>query len=150
MYKALSVMVLLIYLLCETFATAIFANEVGIFGLMLEIVVTFILGIGVFVNFREIITYSFEVLRSGKIASGDVAFAALLQLVGAILLITPGIVSDVLGFVLVGIGFAKIGLKPPEQKHGSFGSSYRTYDREDYNSVPDENIIDLEAITKRK
>ncbi|MDE6978570.1 MAG: FxsA family protein [Helicobacter sp.] len=148
MYRALSIMLFLIYLLCETFATVIFANEVGIFGLLLEIVVTFILGVSMLVNFRGILTYSFEVLRSGKIASGDVAFASLVQLMGAILLITPGIVSDIVGFVLVGVGFAKVGFKPQTRQQGA--GLYQTYDREDYNSVPDEKIIDIEAISKRK
>lgn len=148
MFRALSVLVFLIYLLCETFATVIFANEVGIFGLLLEIVVTFILGVSVLVNFRGIVTYSFEVLRSGKIASGDVAFASLVQLMGAILLITPGIVSDIAGFVLVGIGFAKVGFKPQTRQQSA--GLYQTYDREDYNSVPDEKIIDIEAMSKRK
>lgn len=148
MFRALSIMLFLIYLLCETFATVIFANEVGIFGLLLEIIVTFILGVSVLVNFRGIVTHSFEVLRSGKIASGDVAFASLVQLMGAILLITPGIVSDIVGFVLVGIGFAKVGFKPQTRQQSA--GLYQTYDREDYNSVPDEKIIDIEAISKRK
>ena len=56
MYRAFSVLVFLIYLLCETFATVIFANEVGIFGLLLEIVVTFVLGVSVLFNFRGIVT----------------------------------------------------------------------------------------------
>ena len=148
MYRAFSVLVFLIYLLCETFATVIFANEVGIFGLLLEIVVTFVLGVSVLFNFRGIVTYSFEVLRSGKIASGDVAFASLVQLMGAILLITPGVVSDIVGLVFVGIGFVKVGFKPQTRRQSA--GLYQTYDREDYNSVPDENIIDIEAISKMK
>lgn len=136
------------YLLCETLITVIFANEVGIFGLLIEIMVSFILGLGILLNFREILTYSFEVLRSGKIASGDVAFASLLQLVGAILLMLPGVVSDVIGFVLVVVAFFKIGFKPRTYRKPEV--NFGTYDRDNFNDVPEDKIIDIEAIAKRK
>ncbi len=153
MLKSILIVLALVYLLLETFITIAFAARVGALGLFLEIIVTFILGISVLFNFGGIVMHSLQVLRWGKIASSDVALATLLQLVGAILMILPGVLSDVAGVILVIVGFLMVGSAPKKQD-GTYSKTYskNSYEKnsEDSQYVPDEDIIDVEVISKRR
>ncbi|RAX57926.1 hypothetical protein CCZ01_04675 [Helicobacter monodelphidis] len=134
MFKSLSIIAVLIYLLIETFVSVAFADQVGFFGLFMEILVSFIIGIALLVNFGGLMGHSFQVLRSGRITTKDVATATMLQFLGAIFLLLPGVFLDIIGLIFVILGLFKVGTKPSESQNSHY--------------VHDDDIIDVEVAPK--
>lgn len=126
----------IIYLFIEIFFIIEFADEFGILTLFVEIIISAVIGFGVLLSQYSMLPGAYREILNGGI--GNFIGRNVLRLIGAILLILPGILCDVVGvcFIIISLFFvtkeANIG-----QKSG--------YKRDD-----ESEIIDVEIIEDKK
>ena len=124
---------ILIYLLCEFYFFGVFVDEFGFFTLLLEIIISGLLGFGLLLtigsNLRPTIN-SFSV--------NNLLGSLFARLVGSILLILPGILTDAIGITLCIVSFflRKNVIDNANQDNAS--------------DIKDNNIIDVEIENDRK
>jgi 2-isopropylmalate synthase/UPF0716 protein FxsA len=120
--------------------TSSVVNVIGGFYLFLEIIFSAILGFYIISSFKYRASESLMMLFSNRMSLEEFQRMSLFTLLGAFLLIIPGIFSDILGILLqfnaVGIFFAKKILHLKNKK--------RRKDSED--EAIDAEIIDVDVI----
>ena len=94
-----------VYFFVEMFCIVEFADEFGILVLFLEIIVSAILGFGVMFGQYSMLPMAYSEILNGGIR--NFIGRNILRLIGAILLIIPGILCDIIGlsFVVVSLFF---------------------------------------------
>ena len=145
---------LLLYLFIEVLVTVQVGSSVGGLNLFLEILATGFLGFVVLYNFKNSIAQSMMELMQAKIDVKELIAHNLLSFLGAMLLIMPGVVSDIFGFILqLKFVTAPLGnlYKGPERrryKKGFEGDERRhTLNTQFENTTKgDDDVIDVEII----
>lgn len=133
----------LIFLLLEVFVTIEVAKVIGGWYLFLEIIATAFIGIFILMNFRQTLTISMMQMMQQKMNLKELITNNLLTLLGAILLIIPGIITDTLG------AFLQLGLlqlliaKRVGVKKASEDYQEHTYTPK---NKGDDDVIDVEII----
>ncbi|HEX5670957.1 MAG TPA: FxsA family protein [Sulfuricurvum sp.] len=89
-----------IYLFLEVMMTVEVASRIGGFAMFSEIVVSALLGMAILFNFRTTLLSNIMELKERRISANGFYKRNLLSLLGAILLILPGILTDVIGIVI--------------------------------------------------
>jgi 2-isopropylmalate synthase/UPF0716 protein FxsA len=145
----------IVYILLYFFFEVVITIEVGSYlgglGTFMEIVGTFLLGIFIIKNFKYSIADSLNSLKSGKITQEEFVSSKIFSIIGAMLLVLPGILSDFIGILLqiepLAVIFAsklKFG-----NKSCNVNSSYSyTYTSTTHHTKRDDDIIDVEVIEK--
>jgi len=132
---------LLIYIFLEVMITSSVVNVIGGFNLFLEIVFSALLGFYLLSSFKYRASESLMMLFSNRMSIDEFQKMSLFTLLGAFLLIIPGIFSDILGILLqfnaVGIFFAKKILHLKNKK-------IKRMEKED--EAIDAEIIDVDVI----
>ena len=123
-----------VYFFVEMFCIVEFADEFGILVLFLEIIVSAILGFGVMFGQYSMLPMAYSEILNGGIR--NFIGRNILRLIGAILLIIPGILCDIIGFSFVVVCLFFI---TKEQNCTSQQTKYE-----------DGNIIDVEIIEDKK
>ena len=123
-------LLVIIYFFIEVFFVVEFADEFGIFSLFLEMIISAILGFGILLSQATSLSFAYNEILSGGI--GSFIGRNLFRLFGAIMLIIPGILCDV-----VGISFVIISLFFKTTKYES-------------KKDDDNDIIDVEIIEDKK
>lgn len=90
----------LIYLFLEVSLTVEIASHIGGLATFLEIVFSAFLGIFILMNFRHTLAENIYALRMRQIDMEGFSQRNMMGLFGAILLIVPGFLSDLIGIVL--------------------------------------------------
>ncbi len=131
----------LAYLLLELAVTVPAFSNLGVLGSFFEIIFSALLGFFLITNSSYTLSESFSALRENKISPFMFQSITLLSILGAILLILPGVFTDILG-ILFQFGFistiiAKLTNKNTNNNTQNFTQNER---RED------EDIIDVEVI----
>lgn len=90
----------LLYLFPEVLITSEFANAFGGFWLFIEIVGSALLGVFVLANFRFSAAENLRAMAEGRMGQGEFMTAQIFRLVGAVMLIVPGVMTDGLGLLL--------------------------------------------------
>lgn len=90
----------LIYLFIEVMVTTQFAEQFGGLALFIEILVSFGIGSFILANFKYAIVEQLNNLAFGRINQEELVSFGIFTLIGAILLILPGIFSDAVGILL--------------------------------------------------
>ncbi|MGE4471589.1 MAG: FxsA family protein [Sulfuricurvum sp.] len=90
----------LIYLFLEVSLTVEIASRIGGLATFLEIVFSAFLGIFILMNFRHTLVENIYALRMRQIDMEGFSQRNMMGLFGAILLIVPGFLSDLIGIVL--------------------------------------------------
>lgn len=90
----------LIYLFLEVFITIEIATQIGGLATFFEIVLSAFLGIFILMNFRHTLAENVYALRMRQIDMKDFSQRNLMGLFGAILLIIPGFLSDIIGILM--------------------------------------------------
>ena len=88
---------LLFYLFFEVLCTLSVGEAIGGVGLFIEIILSALIGMGILLNFRYYLGETVEALRVGRLSGGEFIGMNILRVLGAFLLILPGILSDILG-----------------------------------------------------
>lgn len=90
----------LIYLFAEVTLTVEIASKIGGLATFLEIVGSAFLGIFILMNFRHALSENLEALRTRQIDVQGFSNRNMMGLLGALLLILPGFLSDIIGILL--------------------------------------------------
>ncbi len=91
---------LLVYLFAEVMVSTEFAAHFGGVLFFLEILVSFMIGVFVMVNFKYAIVEQLNNFAFGKMAPDELISVGAFTLLGAIFLIVPGVLSDILGLLM--------------------------------------------------
>lgn len=89
-----------IYLFLEVMMTVEVASRIGGFAMFSEIMVSALLGMAVLFNFRTTLLSNIMELKERRISANGFYQRNLLSLLGAILLILPGILTDIIGVLI--------------------------------------------------
>lgn len=123
---------ILLYIFLEILLSYAFIEWIGVFGFFLEVVITALLGLGLLVNFRNFFKEALGKFYLREI-SQEVFFSSnVFRILGAILLILPGALSDILG-IFMQFSITLMLLKPLSKTKVS---------------SKDSEIIDVEVIEK--
>ena len=128
----------LIYLFCEVLLTVEVASQLGGLMMFAEIVVSAFVGIVILFNFRATLVTNIIELKERRLDANGFYKRNLLSLLGAIFLILPGILTDIIGILiqfslLVGLIINQFKPKYPQQNN-------QTHSKDD-------NVIDAEIIS---
>ena len=123
---------ILLYIFLEILLSYALIEWIGVFGFFLEVVITALLGLGLLVNFRIFFKEGLGKFYLREI-SQEVFFSSnVFRILGAILLILPGALSDILG-IFMQFSITLMLLKPFSKTKAS---------------SKDSEIIDVEVIEK--
>lgn len=90
----------LIYLFLEVILTVEIASRIGGLATFLEIIGSAFLGIFILMNFRHALSENLEALRTRQIDMQGFSNRNMMGLLGSILLILPGFLSDIIGILM--------------------------------------------------
>lgn len=127
----------LIYLFLEVIITVNVASRIGGLMMFAEIMLSALVGIAILFNFRTTLLSNIMELKERRISANGFYKRNLLSLLGAILLILPGIFTDIMAvvihiFLLGSLIISRFMPKYPEQNQPD--------------QPKDDNVIDAEII----
>ncbi|MGP1484678.1 MAG: FxsA family protein [Campylobacter sp.] len=125
------------YLIVEFFSTSFFVSAYGFLGLFIETILTGFLGAILISRIGFLNLFS----RLMFLSSSDI-FSYLGIAIGGFLLFIPGIVTDILGIIIVAICFLETFQKPKERFYSQNSSAKQPKN--------DDEIIDVEIIEERR
>lgn len=130
-------MVIIIYLFLEIYLSVTIASEIGALATFLEVIVSALLGAFFLKSFQHNSMNYLQSLSRGEMSLDDFQKFGVYTLIGSILLIIPGFLTDILGLLLQFSGFGKIfASKIIKPKHNA-----NSFNKED-------EIIDVEVIER--
>lgn len=135
------------YLFLEVLVSYEIIDVIGVLGFVLEIILTALLGFFILINFRLFLGDALLRLRERQISYEAFVSSNIFRILGAILLILPGGLTDILGILMqfstLGFMFVKPFVKPFEKPAGrNFSQDFKR------DSNPQNEIIDVEVIEK--
>lgn len=135
------------YLFVEIYFIVLFADEFGILSVFLEILISAFLGLGILATQYRVMLESYNSIFKSQSGIGNFIGKSFFRLIGGILLIAPGILSDVigLGFFIISLFFPTRLKSDNDEFFGEFGEFQN---RED--STDSSEIIDVEIIEDNK
>ena len=131
----------LFYLFLEVITTSAFSDHFGGLWLFIEILLSGVAGIVILKNFQYSLMDSLSRVYRGEMTQQELVSSSIFSVLGAILIIVPGIFSDSLGIVMQFEFFALL-LTRPFIKTKTFHSHTSSYEK------PQDEIIDVEVIEK--
>lgn len=126
-----------LYLCLELYLLISFANTFGFLTLICEIIISGILGFGILASQNEIMFGSLKDITMGKNNMGSFIGRSFFRFISGILLILPGILSDIFGivFFIVSLLFKASGKREYKQTNATESSDFS-----------DNDIIDVEVV----
>ena len=143
-----------LYLFFEVMISTFFASMLGGLLTFAEIVLSAFIGFGLLKNFQYSINDNIRDLTSGNITQDEFMAKNMNQAVGAIMLIIPGFLTDILGIFLI-FGVFTFLLSKIFSLKSKNENSQRGYNNTQYTNFTytknqrrykDEDIIDVEVI----
>lgn len=128
----------LIYLFLEVTLTIEIASRIGGLATFFEIVGSAFLGIFILMNFRHTLSENLDALRTRQIDMQGFSNRNLMGLFGAILLIIPGFLSDIMGILMQFSLFGSLIINRFTRKY--------TPENHTYTTQKDDHVIDAEII----
>lgn len=125
----------LIYLFLEVMVTTDIASRIGGVATFIEIIASAVLGIVILLNFRHTLSENIQALQMRQIDMDGFTQRNLMGLFGAVLLILPGFLGDILGVLMQFTLISKLLINRFSRKYQKPNQS-----KEDY--VIDAEIID--------
>lgn len=128
---------LLIYFFLEVIITIDLGGRIGGLNTFFEIVITAVVGVMIMINFKKAFASSLIEIMSQKISAQQVMAGNFLSLIGAMLLILPGFLSDILGILL-----------QLELVKNSIAKRIKTVqtEKKNFEHKGDDDVIDVEVI----
>lgn len=136
----------LFYFFLEVVVTIEVGSYLGGIGVFLEIVGSFFVAIFILKNFQYGILSSISALREGNINQEQFVSMNIFSLIGAFLLMFPGILCDIIG-LLMQLNFVGMILASKVKFKGNIKTNNYTYEYKNYDTNND--IIDVEVIEKK-
>ncbi|WP_345974449.1 FxsA family protein [Sulfurimonas sp. HSL3-7] len=138
-----------VYLFLEVMISVNLASEIGGFYTFLEILLSALIGMVLLVNFRATLVENMHAVSMQKIDVQEFQRLNIFAVLGAILLILPGFLTDIIGILLQFSVFTKMLVnrftaKSPFENQDS---GNRTYTHTQIHEEKDDNVIDVEIIS---
>ncbi len=133
----------LLYLFLEVLVSVNISSEIGGFATFLEIMLTAFIGISILVNFRKTLMENMRAVSFSCIDLEEFQRLNLFTLIGAILLIIPGFLTDIVGALMQFSVITSMIVNRYNVKSGSCKNSYN----EQINKQKDSDVIDVEIIS---
>jgi len=133
----------LVYLLLEVLISVNISSQIGGLSTFFEIIASAFLGISILINFRKTLIENMTAVSYNCIDLEQFQRLNLFTLFGAILLIIPGFLTDIMGILLQFSVFTSMIVNRYNVKSGSCKSSFA----EQENLKKDSNVIDVEIIS---
>lgn len=131
------------YLFLEVLVSYEIIDVIGVLGFVLEIILTALLGFFILINFRLFLGDALVRLREREISYEAFVGSNVFRILGAILLILPGGLTDILGILMQFSALGFLAVKPFMKKPTSDSAPF------DVNSKSQKSeIIDVEVIEK--
>lgn len=129
----------LIYLFLEVYVTVDIASRIGGLAMFLEIIGSAFLGIFILMNFRHALAENLDALRTRQIDMQGFSNRNITGLLGSLLLIVPGVLSDLIGTLMLLFLFGTLLINRFTRKYPTENTT-QTPQKDDY--VIDAEIID--------
>jgi len=130
---------ILLFLILELFFSLSVGSSIGFLWSIIWIVTTFIIGMSLIQNAHTNIKANMNSLKEGKLNMKSFHDSATSYFLGAILLIIPGVFSDILGLIALLYTFYL-------QLGGTIPSSKNKTNINNLNKQGDDDVIDVEII----
>ena len=130
---------ILLFFIFELFLSLEVGSSIGFLWSVIWIVGTFILGMGLIQNAHTTIKLNMESLKAGKLNMKTFHDSATSYFLGAVLLIVPGVFSDILGLIALLYTFYL-------QLGGTIANSKNKTNINNSNKQGDNDVIDVEII----
>ena len=131
----------LIYLFLEVVVSVNISSAIGGLSTFFEILLSAFIGISILINFRQTLVENMTAVSYSCIDLEEFQRLNIFTLVGAILLIIPGFLTDILGALLQFSVFTSMIVNRYNVKSNKCNSSYNKN-----NTQKDSDVIDVEII----
>jgi len=132
----------LIYLFLEVLVSVNIASAIGGLATFFEIILSAFIGISILINFRTTLAENMRAVSFSCIDLQEFQRLNIFTLLGAILLIIPGFLTDIIGLLLQFSVITSMIVNRYAVKSGKCNTSY-----EDINNIQkDSDVIDVEII----
>ena len=130
---------ILFFFIFELFLSLEVGSNIGFLWSVIWIISTFIIGMGLIQNAHTTIKANMQNLSAGKLSMKTFHDSATSYFLGAILLIIPGVFSDILGLIsLLYTFYLQLG--------GTIANSKNKMNINNLNKQGDDDVIDVEII----
>lgn len=138
-----------VYLFLEVMISVNLASEIGGFYTFLEILLSALVGMILLVNFRATLAENMHAFSMQKIDVDEFQRLNIFAVLGAILLILPGFLTDIIGILLQFSVVTKMLVNRFTAKSAfeNKASGNRTYTHTQIHEEKDDNVIDVEIIS---
>ncbi|QSZ42075.1 FxsA family protein [Sulfurimonas aquatica] len=133
----------LVYFFLEVVISVEISSYLGGVLTFAEILLSAFIGISILINFRKTLVENMTAVSYNCIDLEQFQRLNLFTLFGAILLIVPGFLTDILGLLMQLSTFTSLIVNRYNVKSGKCNSSYK----EQYNIKKDSDVIDVEIIS---
>jgi len=137
----------LLYLFLEVMISVNLASEIGGFNTFLELVASAFLGFVLLVNFRATLFENMQAFSMQKIDMQEFQRLNIFAVLGAVLLILPGFLTDIIGILLQFSVVTKMLVNRFTAKSTYQNSSYRQETHTQIHTEKDDDVIDVEIIS---
>lgn len=138
----------LVYLFLETLVSVNISSAIGGFATFLEIIASALLGIILLVNFRATLGENIRAVSSNQIDLLEFQRLNIFALLGAILLIIPGFLTDMVGILLQFSVFTSMIVNRTQVKSQTYKKPHNQNTIQKDSDVIDVEIIDTQHTVK--
>ncbi|MDD2789096.1 MAG: FxsA family protein [Sulfurimonas sp.] len=138
----------LIYLFLEVLVSVNIASAIGGLATFLEIILSALVGMVLLSNFRATLSENVRAMASRQIDMNEFQRLNLFTLAGAILLIIPGFLTDLLGVLLQFSVLTSMIVNRTHVKSESYKTDYKKNTIQKDSDVIDVEIIDTQHTSK--
>ncbi len=133
----------IVYLFLEVLVSVQISSAIGGLATFFEILLTAFIGIAILINFRNTLFENMTAVSYNCIDLEQFQRLNLFTLFGAILLIVPGFLTDIIGVLLQFSAFTSMIVNRYNVKSGKCNTSY---EGENIDNKKDSDVIDVEII----
>ncbi len=137
----------LVYLFLEVLISVNISSALGGLMTFFEIILSAVAGIVILVNFRTTLMENFTAVANNCIDLEQFEKLNLFTLLGAILLILPGFLTDIIGVLMQFSIFTAMLVNRYNVKSGNCKTDYKQTHFEQTHIKKDSNVIDVEIIS---
>ena len=133
----------IIYLFLEVLVSVNISSAIGGLATFFEIILSAFVGISILVNFRSTLAENMRAVSFSCIDLEEFQRLNLFTLIGAILLIIPGFLTDIIGLLLQ---FSVITSMIVNRYHVKSGNCNTPFEGDNIKHKKDDDVIDVEII----
>lgn len=133
----------LLYFFLEVLVSVNISSSLGGLLTFVEIMFSAFIGVSILVNFRATLAENMSAVSLNKIDLNQFQKLNLFTLIGAVLLIIPGFLTDILGLIMQ---FSVI-TSMLVNRYGVKSNQYQSHPSEPNHIKKDSNVIDVEIIS---